>query len=237
MNHDGAHGVQSVPDSGGLPRTLITVDARTERAAQPQLLDSGTHVLFAVLPASGSGRSVIAVQQIGARERTVLVEGGTNPQLLPTGHLVYIDDGTLLAMPFDARRRTVSGSPVPIQTGVTQTDFSWAGQFAIARNGTLAFRPGTVGRERLRLTWADRRGKEVPVSSTPRAYIVPRVSPDGKKIAVSSIDEDHDIWIVDVATEGLTRLTFGPAVNSTSPGGLTVATSSSAPKARRRAGR
>jgi serine/threonine-protein kinase len=61
------------------------------------------------------------------------------------------------------------------------------------------------------LVWVDREGHEQPIPSPPRAYLYPRLSPDGTKIAVGSEDEENDIWVFDLAKETLTRLTFGPA--------------------------
>ena len=45
-----------------------------------------------------------------------LVEGPT----CPLGHLAHVLDGTLLAVPFDAERRTITGGPVPLVEGVAQ---------------------------------------------------------------------------------------------------------------------
>jgi serine/threonine-protein kinase len=141
------------------------------------------------------------------------VNGGSDPRVLPTGQLVYIHDGTLLAVPFDNKRLTVKGGPVPIVEGVTETGNTWAGQFAISSEGTLAFKPGTMAAAAppSTLIWVDRQGHEQPISAKPRAYAYPRLSPDGTKIAVGSTDEENDIWVFDIVKETLTRLTFGPA--------------------------
>jgi len=88
---------------------------------------------------------------------------------------------------------------------------TWAGQFAIAANGTLAGVRSDTADSRRRLVWVDRNGRETPLAAPPRAYLYPRISPDGTKIAVSSIDEEYDIWMFDLAKESLTRFTFGPA--------------------------
>jgi serine/threonine-protein kinase len=105
----------------------------------------------------------------------------------------------------------VTGGPVPIVEGVSETTTAWIGQFAISRNGTLAYWPGrSTGAQRV-LLWVDRQGHEQPLAAKPRAYEYPRLSPDGTKVAVASNDEEHDLWIWDLAKETLTRLTFGPA--------------------------
>ena len=40
------------------------------------------------------------------------------PDTPPSGHLVYIRNGTLLAVPFDLKRLETSGPPVPVLEGV-----------------------------------------------------------------------------------------------------------------------
>jgi len=205
-------GIQAVVDSGGTPRMLASVDQVKERAVQPQLLDDGTHVLFTVMPASTSGdEGQVVVQPLEGGTRTVLLNGGTNAQVLATGQLVYIHNATLLAVPFDATRLTVTGGPIPIVEGVSETANSSAGQFAISRSGTMAYVPGTyAGAERL-LVWVDRQGHEQAIAAKPRAYAYPRLSPDNTRVIVASADEENDIWSWDLARETLTRLTFGPA--------------------------
>ena len=93
-----------------------------------------------------------------------------------------------------------------------ETANTWAGQFAVSSDGTLAFSPGASGfAEQRTLTWVDRQGHEEPLPAKPRTYAYPRLSPDGSRIAVDSDDEEHDIWMFDLAKKMLTRLTFGPA--------------------------
>ena len=102
------------------------------------------------------------------------------------------------------------GGPVPLVEGVTETPTTFSGQFALSLDCTLAFSPGGygVGGQRV-LFWVDRQGHEEPLSAKPRAYAYPRLSPDGAKIAVSSLDEENDVWAFDLAKGTLTRLTFG----------------------------
>jgi serine/threonine-protein kinase len=213
MNAGSVAGIQTVPDSGGTPQTILTVDPKKERAMQPQLLADGKHLLFVAVPLVNTvTEGQIVVQSLDGKDRRTLVNGGSDPRVLPGGQLVYIHDGTLLAVPFNNKLLTVTGGPVPIVEGVAETLTTWAGQFAISSEGTLAFRPGTVGElfPLSTLVWVDRQGHEQPISAKPQAYIYPRLSPDGTKIAVGSQDEENDIWVFDLAKETLTRLTFGP---------------------------
>ena len=43
----------------------------------------------------------------------------------------------------------------------------------------------------------------------PRPYWSPRLSPDGRRIAVGIEGATHDVWVSDVERDTLTRLTFG----------------------------
>jgi len=206
--------VQAVSDSGGPLRTLATADAAKETVAQPQLLEDGKHVIFA-LRARGRAASdgTIMVQALDGKDRRTLVNGGSDPRVLPTGQLLYIHDGTLLAVPFDAQHFAVTGGPVPVVEGVSETAGSMAGQFAVSSVGTLVFRPGSAGSTSTHrtLVWVDRSGHEQAVPAKARAYEFARLSPDGKKIAVSSSDEEYDNWIFELVHENLTRMTSGPA--------------------------
>jgi Tol biopolymer transport system component len=213
VNNSTAAIVQAVADTGGVPRTLVTGDAGKESLSHPQLLDDGKHVVFVVRSSAAGDEGQIVVQTLDGKDRRTLVTGGTDPQIVPTGHLLYIHSGVLLALPFDRKRLAVTGGPVPVVDGVTETVTTSSGQFAVASEGTLIFAPG--GAEGLSahrtLVWIDRAGREQAMAAKPRSYEFPRLSPDGRKIAVASVDEEHDIWIFDVEKETLTRLTSGPA--------------------------
>jgi Tol biopolymer transport system component len=219
INSGGDSSVRVVPDSGGALRVLWKADPKKERVAQPRLLEDGKHTIFVSHPFAADsgegdfpGEGDILVQTLDGGDRRKLVSGGTDPHLLPSGQLVYVHDSTLFAVPFDIRRLAVTGGPVPVLEGVTETTASLAGQFSISQDGALAFLPGSVEGAGLRtLFWVDRDGREQAIAARPRTYTEPRLSPDGARIAVAAGDEEHDIWIFDLAKETLTRETFGPA--------------------------
>jgi Tol biopolymer transport system component len=214
MNTTSVAGVQAVPDSGGTIQTLLTVDPGSEQVAQPELLADGKHIMFVSIPQGVTGsEDRIVVQSLDGKDRRTLVSAGSDPRVLPTGQLLYIHEGTLLAVPFDIKRLEVTGGPVPVLEDVAEIATEWAGQFAVSSDGALAFRPATGAAAPQRaLIWIDRQGHEQVIPATPRAYgAEPRLSPDGTKIAIASNDEQHDIWVFDLAKETLARLTFGPA--------------------------
>ncbi len=61
--------------------------------------------------------------------------------------------------------------------------------------------------EKRRLVWVDRQGKEEPLSAPVRHYYLPRLSPDGRQVAVEVHLDKPDIWIFDIPTGDLRRVT------------------------------
>ena len=59
-----------------------------------------------------------------------------------------------------------------------------------------------------KLVWVDRNGKEQSVAAPVRAYLFPRLSPDGKHVAVGITEETTQVWSYDLDRETLTRITF-----------------------------
>jgi len=210
-------GILRVSATGGTPE-LIAAIANDETASSPQMLPGGKSVLFSVKKLTASWtRGQVVAQTIGGT-RTVLVENASDGRYLPTGHLVYMLEGVLLAVPFDPARLTVSGGPVSIVEGVRRAGGAntgtGAGHFAISSAGTLAYLPGPAkltldeGRD---LGILDRKGSVQPLKMPPDAYSAPRVSPDGKTVAVAAEDDKEAVvWVYDVSGDtARRRLTFG----------------------------
>jgi WD40 repeat protein len=152
------------------------------------------------------------------RRRKILVRGGASPRYLPSGHLVYLNKGTLFAIPFDPARLETHGTAVPVlddvayvgsSGGALALDFSWA--------GTLIYRRGTGGGpagNSATFQWLDRAGKREPLLAKPGLYNAPSLSPDGKRLALSLRDgTNQDVWIYDPQRDSMTRLTFGGLPN------------------------
>jgi dipeptidyl aminopeptidase/acylaminoacyl peptidase len=117
----------------------------------------------------------------------------------------------LFAVRFDVRKVQVVGDPVPVIEGV-RTDISTS-HYAVAANGTLAYIPGRVlsGVRQQVLGLFDRNGAVERLNVPIAAYEAPRISPDGRSIAVGIDDgRDQNVWIYPVgAGASMRRLTFG----------------------------
>jgi serine/threonine-protein kinase len=215
----GTKGILRVSANGGQPEVLVAVKPG-EVFAAPQMLDSGRTVLFTVASAQVGNlrwdQAQIAIQGVGSAERRVIMRGGSEGRYVPTGHLVYMLGGTLLAVPVDRGTLQVRGGPVPMIDGIRRgltTYGSPAGNFAFSPTGSLVYiLSATAADAPLRtLALATRDGALQQLDVPPQPYNHPRVSPDGSELAVETDDgKDAIIWIYDLRRGGpLRRLTFG----------------------------
>ena len=212
FGQSGAGGIMQVSADGGTPEVLIPLTETDEVGHGPQVLPGEKAVLFTLGPRRGGfswDDAEIVVQSLETGTRKVLVARGRDARYVPSGHLVYVQDTTLLAVPFDVDRLEVTGGPVPMSEGVVTGIFSGAAHFSVSDSGALVYVSGSYQEDRT-LVWVDREGREEALAAEPRAYTYPRISPDGGRLALDVRDQEHDIWIWDFARETLARLTFAP---------------------------
>ncbi len=206
--------LKKVSDAGGAPQPLTRFVKDEDSHRWPEFLPGGDAVLFAALRGGGNWNNAqIAVQRVGTGERRNLVLGGTHPRYAPSGHLVYAQGGTLMALPFDTDNLAVTGAAVPVQEGVLQSTFSGAAQYSFSATGSLVYVPGSVLATQRRLVWVNRSGAEQPLAAPARAYRGPRLSPDGREVAVAVEGQETQIWLYNLSRETLTRLTFQGSTN------------------------
>src|SRR6266851_3778819 len=124
------------------------------------------------------------------------------------GELVYVHQGTLFGVPFDLDRLEVRGTPAPLLEDVAADRITAGGQFAFSRSGTFVYLSGRSGTPTWPLVWLDSTGKTEPLLATPGAYFTPRLSPDGKRLAVSV--NLNAIGVYDSQRDTMTPLTFKP---------------------------
>jgi len=127
---------------------------------------------------------------------------GASPKYVSSGHIVFAaGDGQLMALPFDAKTRKVVGEPVPVVDGVRVEEGFGFAQYVIGPDGTLVFVPG---RNQLHGSIAFLQpGGGLDTIPLPRAqYTQPRLSPDGRRLAVQVRLPvgGWDVLVVDLAT-------------------------------------
>ncbi len=199
-------GIMRVSANGGAPELIAKLTGMY--MVKPQILPGGKAVLFALVTAE---KSQIIVQSLESGEQKVLIEGDS-PQYLPTGHLVYMAGHNLYAVPFDLDKLKITGGPVSLIGDIFRVGRDNAPQFAVSDSGVLVYMPGMAGAVssvQRTLAWVNRKGIEEPIAAIPNSYSAPKVSPDGKRLALSvDANGNGDIWIYDLNRDTSTRLTF-----------------------------
>jgi eukaryotic-like serine/threonine-protein kinase len=206
MNTD--TGLQRVSAQSGSIDVLTRPDREHGEADHlwPEILPGGHAVLFTITSQTGGlDTAQVAVRDLRTGTQRVLVHGGSDAHYVTSGHLIYIAAGALRAIPFDVDRLETHGTAVSMLP--LSTTALGAANLAVANDGTLVYADTTNART---LVWVDRTGKEEAVGAPPRAYLQPRLSPDGKRIAVWSNDQTNDISIWDLEKKTLTPLTLDP---------------------------
>ena len=211
--------IMRVGSGGGNPEAIVKVDPDAMITA-PRVMDDGRLLFSIASPVEGANdrwdaaRIVILQPGDPIEKATTLVEGGSDPRHLSSGHLVYQASGVLMARTYNPRTGVVGGASAMIEgvlrgATVLGAGFAWYG---VSSNGTLLYMPGAVGQtgQDLKLSWFDRNGKPdlLPIPTGPYAY--PRVSPNGKSFVYNRLDpKEASIWVYDIATgSSPRRLTF-----------------------------
>jgi Tol biopolymer transport system component len=209
--------LSKVSASGGPPVQITELDSAEHENSHrwPQFLPDGRHFLYFARSLAAQ-ISNMWVGSLDAKERKLIVRSSSNVIYSTAGYLLLLRNNALLAQPFDPKNLTVYGDAVPVADGVLENPPYARAIVSASDNGVLAY--GSVGslKEPSRLRWLDRAGKQVETLDEPAIYGSPRLSPDGRKLAVTIGDPAQsttDIWVYDLASGGKTRLTFDPSLN------------------------
>jgi serine/threonine-protein kinase len=199
-------GLWKVSASGGTPTELTHSDSTLRSFhGSPAFLPDGRTILFSSRP--GSGSPTLALARVDDGRITDLNVVGESP-LYVRNHIVFArSDGTIAAVRFDAQRLAVIGAPVTLFGGVV-LKAGGAAEIAVSSTGVLAYLTGTVGQQ---LVEVDRRGVAKGTLSDIASYRDLRVSPDGRRVAmtVGPPPYSSDIRVYDFVSGTLTPLTSG----------------------------
>ncbi len=171
----------------------------------PFALPDGRGILFSIWDGTQFGESPTGVFSSKTGEHHAVMQGATYAQYADSGHLVYARPGELMAVPFNLDRLETTGPPVTILEGAGASSLTTgSSQFAISRNGTLAYAPGGRHSAERSLVWVDRKGKAKALPAPAQPYLSPRISPDGRRVAVGM--EGRGAWTYDLTRDTLSLL-------------------------------
>jgi serine/threonine-protein kinase len=229
-------GLNTVPEGGGTPAELITnrnSDQMEDSGSQAtptgaeslqyggfhsaHVLPDGRTVLFTQLKGPNWDKAHVDAVDLKTKKRKPLLTNAADARYLDSGHLVFVRNTSLLAVPFDLGRLEVTGPPVPLVADVMQAQNApngletGSGQYAIASDGTLIYAQGGIYATcSTSIVIADNAGNEAKLASISGLAVFLRVSPDGRRLAaIRGWDRSSasDIWFYDIPSGARTRAT------------------------------
>jgi serine/threonine-protein kinase len=205
-------GLSRVHSNGGRPELITGLHGEVDDGTShrwPQMLPHGKGVIFTAF--SGHQNS-LQVLQPGSTRPKLLLKNARNGRYLETGHLIYYNQGSVVAVPMDADRLQTAGPAVSLVSGVAR--FYGRAAFDVSQTGTLVYARGRPEGRRA-VSWIDSSGKIEPLLSHPDRYLTPRLSPDGKRLAVAIEKGDGaNVWVYDTSRDMMTAMPTGAEYQS-----------------------
>jgi Tol biopolymer transport system component len=201
--------VFKVSASGGQPVAVTNPTQVAISHRWPYFLPDGKHFLYLQANfASGSAEAAsIYVGSLDSKESKLLFNARSNVAYFD-GYLLYLQERTLLAQPFDLDKLELSGDSFPIAENVQFSDFVWGGVFSVSPTGVLAYQGGATQANSQLLIY-DRKGTRVGQIGEPADYGSVRYSPDGQRVVADVLDYSAGNYQLGVwAHNNWTRLTF-----------------------------
>ncbi len=185
-----------------------------EQIYGPQLLPGGRAVLFSATTKQGPNRwdeAQVVAEDLSSHQRTVVVDRGSDPRYLKTGHVIYALGDGLYGVRFDASRLQSTGGTVALVQGVQRPVgvVAAAAHYDVSEQGTV----GLYRTERLvevaGVGQSRRFDARALATIPPGSYQDPRLSPDGRRVLVTQVNDMqlNDIWVYDIASGRSDRVT------------------------------
>ncbi len=204
-----------VSATGGTPVPVTKLDlARHTSHRWPFFLPDGQHFIYLAInhDPSRAANDSLYYASLDGRENRALFRSQSNA-VYGSGFLLLARGGQLMAQPFDSGSGTLSGEPQAIASGVVDDISTWHTDATASNNGLLVL--GSGGTADWQLVWMDRNGKQIGTVADKLTNLqTARISPQGDRIALQIDTGMNDIWVLDLARNVRTRLTFGPVSNT-----------------------
>jgi Tol biopolymer transport system component len=204
-----------VPASGGVPVQITALDDPTCSHRFPQFLSDGNNFLFYALNNPDPSKTGIYTASLRSGTKRRVMDATTEAYGLP-GHLITVQEGTLIARGFDESSQTPRGPSIPLAKIARSFSVDGRGAFSSSKNGVLVCQNPILVKSQL--SWVDRSGAQIELIGPPGVYEGPALSLKGDRLALAIENADSgiaDIWIWDLSGGSRARLTTG--LGSASP--------------------
>jgi serine/threonine-protein kinase len=172
----------------------------------PVALPGGRLVIYTSY-SSPANQSRIEAVDLESGEKTVLVPNAVFGRYVNTGHLLFARAGAIFAVRFDPKTLRTSGDAEPVVEDVYWSLTNGLAGFDVSDNGTLVYIRASEAVITRQVVWADRSGRVTPVLQEAGSWAEPRLSPDGRWIALTRTSPDQQIWLFDNARRVLSQFT------------------------------
>jgi eukaryotic-like serine/threonine-protein kinase len=213
---DAWSGLYRLPSSGGTPVQVTKPDPSQAQVSHrwPVFLPDGRHFLYLACNFSGRlEKNMIFVSSLDSDEKRPVATASTNAVYTDPGYLLYWRDNALVAQRFDLHSFSLAGEPRIVSDAVQYFPQTNLAIFAVAGKTLVAQTRSGKGANKSQLIWFDRQGKQVGTVGPPDLVANPKLSPDGRRVAVDQTDTDGrhvNIWIHELTSDVAARLGFGP---------------------------
>jgi serine/threonine-protein kinase len=204
-------GLSRIPEGGGPPQPLTTLENGEVTHRWPQVLPGGQAVLFSAnTNYIGWDQASVQVVWVKTGRKKVIQQGASFGRYLPNGYLAYVHGSSLYGMPFDIDRMQPKGPPATLLEDVAASAYG-GGQLDFSRNGTLVYLAGKAAvQNKHQLVQIDAGGKPERLSAPVEPFSSLALSPDGKQVAVTiglgGGGGGGDLYVFDLQREISTKL-------------------------------
>ena len=205
--------LERVPEAGGVFAPFTRVDSAQHESGQlyPVALPDGRTVLYTSFTMGGAAAARIGAASLRDGTSRILDVQGSFPLGFVDGRLVYTSAaGVVMAAPFDLSRAAITGASVALSDQAAVDATAGTSYAQMSPDGSLAYVSGVARRQ---VVFVGANGVARPLGE-PGAYSWPRLSPDGRRLAltVGSLTR-RDVWLYELPSGPFTQFTSGGDIN------------------------
>ncbi len=209
--------ISGVSADGGTPKPVTAIGNPEKEISHrfPSFLPDGRKFLYLADPGTGGDEGTVYLASLDGGERRLLFRSRRAPVYAAPGYLIYATDDRLVAQSIDPKTGALGGEPRRLEEATPSYVNTQDRAASVSDSGALMVPAVQSGGTKI--AWLDRRGRLVGEVPLPREnFASPQLSPDGRRLALFSDgpkESEADLWVVDLATEKASRLTFAPGLD------------------------